>query len=389
MRKKNFARIVALLLALLLAAGAGFASAESLGNTILKPGLNNSSILDPQNLILALAAPSELTATESGTGITLNWSDNSLNESGFEIERKSEGDVFTLTAKTAANVTSYADNSLAAGTYTFRVRAFNNDQKSSYSNEVTLTKKDILTKPDLPIPGSVVISLVPEAPGKLAAEAISGKKVRLTWADKSLNETGFKIERKGPPNKYYTEIATVKANTTSYEDAGLSNNTTYSYRVRAYNTSGNSTYSNEATVLTPTDIVAKVIKKTIIYHIGQPEYLLNGIAHPMDAAPAIVNNYTFIPIRYIAEPLGAVLTWDAASQKASFELDGSTVVLQVGNNIAQVNGADTQISSNPDVVPLIMSDRLFVPLAFVAANLGCLVTWDGSIQEITLIYPKN
>ena len=68
MRKKNFARIVALLLALLLAAGAGFASTESLGNTILKPGLNNSSILDPQNLILALAAPSELTATESGTG---------------------------------------------------------------------------------------------------------------------------------------------------------------------------------------------------------------------------------------------------------------------------------------------------------------------------------
>ena len=58
-------------------------------------------------------------------------------------------------------------------------------------------------------------------------------------------ETGFRIERKTGSMGIYNQIATVSANATSYSDTGLDEETTYYYRVAAYNPSGNSGYSND------------------------------------------------------------------------------------------------------------------------------------------------
>jgi hypothetical protein len=80
----------------------------------------------------------------------------------------------------------------------------------------------------------------------LQATAKSSAKINLTWTDNAANETGFKIERKLSSAVIYTQIATVGANVTSYSSTGLTENTAYSYRVRAFNTGGNSLYSNTA-----------------------------------------------------------------------------------------------------------------------------------------------
>jgi hypothetical protein len=91
----------------------------------------------------------------------------------------------------------------------------------------------------------------PAAPDNLVANATSWNQVALTWADNSTDETGFKIERcqdAGCSN--FAEIAQVGSNATGYGDSGLSGNTDYSYRVRAYNTAGNSDYSNTASTTT-------------------------------------------------------------------------------------------------------------------------------------------
>ena len=69
-------------------------------------------------------------------------------------------------------------------------------------------------------------------------------------------------------------------------------------------------------------------------------------------------------------------------------MNGVAIELQVGNHIAQVNGVDTPIYSDPNVVPQIIDSRLFVPLAFIGNHVGAYITWDGSLQEITLTYPK-
>jgi len=85
-----------------------------------------------------------------------------------------------------------------------------------------------------------------------AAAAISwhstaiAAQLQLSWIDNSSDETGFKIERKTGTGGTYAEITSVGANVTSYTDSSLTNSTTYCYRVRAFNASGNSAYSNTA-----------------------------------------------------------------------------------------------------------------------------------------------
>ena len=77
------------------------------------------------------------------------------------------------------------------------------------------------------------------------------KAIVLNWTDNSNNETGFKIERKSGTT--YWQIATVGANVTYYaaECGQVKSGLTYCYRVRAYNASGDSAYSNEACVSVP------------------------------------------------------------------------------------------------------------------------------------------
>ncbi len=93
-------------------------------------------------------------------------------------------------------------------------------------------------------------ALVPPAPSSLSASTTSLTQIDLSWTDNSSNELGFKIERKTGSEGTYSEIDTAAADATSYSDTGLSEATTYYYRVRAYNLAGNSSYSDEANATT-------------------------------------------------------------------------------------------------------------------------------------------
>ncbi len=98
----------------------------------------------------------------------------------------------------------------------------------------------------------------PAAPSNLSGYSNIPNAASLWWTDESINEVGFKLERgtgtpTTTPTFTWNEIATPSADSTNYYDLGqLTPGTTYAYRIRAYNGAGNSDYSNQATVFTPT-----------------------------------------------------------------------------------------------------------------------------------------
>lgn len=177
-----------------------------------------------------ITKPDSLRATSaSNTQINLTWKDKSANENGFKIERKKGAlGTYAEIATVGANVKSYANTGLNANTkYFYRVRAYNALDSSAYSNEASATT-------------------LLQAPTSLGAIPVSSSQVDLTWTDQSANESGFKIERKTGAAGTFAEIVTVGANVTNYSNTGLAIGTPYAYRIRAFNTTNVSAYSNEA-----------------------------------------------------------------------------------------------------------------------------------------------
>jgi hypothetical protein len=201
-----------------------------------------------------VSAPSDLLATAvNPTTIDLAWRDNSANETGFEIERRSGTNPFLRITTTAANVSTYRDTGLQPNTlYTYRVRAVTPTGFTGYTNDASATTVG-----------------PPTAPSGLTATGISGSAIRLTWTDNSADEDQFQIERKTVGGTF-APVATVGPNVTSFTDVGLLSGTSYIYRVRARSVAGTSDWSNEATGRTqsppnaPTDLTATAISRTQI-----------------------------------------------------------------------------------------------------------------------------
>jgi len=184
------------------------------------------------------AAPSGLAAVlASHVQNNLSWTDNSDNENGFKIERSPNSTSnWTQIATVGANVASYGDSGLACGTtYDYRVRAYNADGDSAYSD----------------VDEATTASCTPVSPSCLVAAPASETRISLSWTDNSSNESEFQIERSPNGTSNWTQIATVGADVASYGDTGLTKETTYYYRVRAHNAYGDSAHSNtdEATTM--------------------------------------------------------------------------------------------------------------------------------------------
>jgi len=90
----------------------------------------------------------------------------------------------------------------------------------------------------------------PTAPSGLTAVAASSSQINLTWKDNATNESSFVLARGTNSGGPYTDVATLAADVTNYNNAGLTPTTTYYYVVRAVNVNGASTNSNQASATT-------------------------------------------------------------------------------------------------------------------------------------------
>lgn len=169
-------------------------------------------------------APSELTAQASRPGdlaISLFWLDNSLNETGFEIQRSvGEGSAaFESIGTRDFNIGSYNDVGLLENTtYTYRVRAFNAQGNSAFTNQATA--KTSYAMPDQ------VANLV---------GTVQDGDVHLSWTDMADNETRFEVERaENGVSLAYETIAELPPDSSSYVDTTALDGASYSYRVRPW-----------------------------------------------------------------------------------------------------------------------------------------------------------
>ena len=184
--------------------------------------------------ITEVSAPSSLNATTvDADSIKLTWRDNSSIETHFTVQKSgtsSTGPWTTVTSSLGANVEAYTVNSLGAGKkYWFRVRAYNSNDTSPWSNVDNATTKDTKAA----------------APTGLTATASNDDVINLAWTDNANNEDGFKVYRSSDGTNY-TQVATKGINAQSYSNTGLAGNRKYWFKVYAYNTAGNSSASNVA-----------------------------------------------------------------------------------------------------------------------------------------------
>ncbi len=183
------------------------------------------------------AAPTAVVATPvAGGEVDLTWT-ASDGASGYKIERSTNGTTWTLAGTTTGDAQFASTGLAAATTYSFRVTA-----TSSAGNSA---------------PSSAIKALTtPAAPATLAATAASSTQINLTWA-KAAGATGYHVERM-IDGADWSLIATTGATVVTYSNTGLTAATTYQYRVKSFNASGDSlptaVATRESYLTTPTGL---------------------------------------------------------------------------------------------------------------------------------------
>jgi len=203
----------------------------------------NSNIIGQKTWGLTPNPPSHIEITyDDGGHPILTWTDNSDDESGFDVYRDSgtggvKGNKVNALVKVGtvpANTTTFDDATAVEGvSYTYSVVATRSDGANSGINT--------------PSGQTPVVTAAPAAPSDLAG-VVSGGKITLNWMDNSSVEDGYIIERSASTNTSYTQLSSVAANVTSFNDLNVQNGVTYYYRVKAYKGTVNSLTSNEINV---------------------------------------------------------------------------------------------------------------------------------------------
>lgn len=200
---------------------------------------SGSDPADPTSLPASFpVAPASLSGAAVGSdAIQLNWTQASVEEEGFLVERSPAGaGAFTLVATLGPNVTGYLDAGLACGTpFDYRVRAFACASESE--NAVTTAATGGGT--------------IPAAPVGLVGTAAGSTAITLTWIDQSSGEEGFRLERAPAATGSFVLVATLSSNATSYTDTGLTPGASYDYRLRSFNCAGESANATASLTLPP------------------------------------------------------------------------------------------------------------------------------------------
>lgn len=122
------------------------------------------------------------------------------------------------------------------------------------------------------------------------------------------------------------------------------------------------------------------VKSTIVLTIGEANALINGKTESTDVPAKIVSDRTFLPVRFVAEALGAKVEWNGDTETVTITDGGKKIELTIGKNEITVDGKTEKL----DVTPFIENSRTLVPVRFVSEALGAKVEWDSNKNTVTI-----
>lgn len=121
-------------------------------------------------------------------------------------------------------------------------------------------------------------------------------------------------------------------------------------------------------------------KKTVKLVVGSSTALVDGRSLSLDVPATIINGRTLVPVRFVAESLGAQVNWNGDNREVIISQAGKTITMTIDSESAMVNGKLLTL----DTSPIIKDGRTMMPIRFVAENLGFATGWDDSTQTVTI-----
>ena len=166
------------------------------------------------------STPTDLTSTQSGRSVTLNWADNSNVESGYQVQASKDGGSYWIVGSVGSDVTSLTYTGLIDGSsYDFRVKALG-DLPDIWDSE-----------------WSSLHTVVPVEARRAATptgltSTQSGRSVTLSWTDNSNAESGYQVQASKDGGSYWI-VGSVGSDVTSLTYTGLIDGSSYDFRVMA------------------------------------------------------------------------------------------------------------------------------------------------------------
>lgn len=248
----------------------------------------------------------------------------------------------------------------------------------------TVTDGDNTTTPSNTLKASCTVTVIKKSSssssggggGSSAAKhgvTISDSKNGAVTASAAKAETGDKVILTPKADEGY-ELDKITAKDKDGKEVKLKaeKDGTYSFTMPKGGVTVDTTFK-QAEGATNTDKPAAAATKTIILQIGSTAVLVDDQAIINDVAPVIRNDRTLVPIRVITEALGGQVAWNEAAKEVTLTVNGKEIKMTIGKVLEKYG-----------VAPVIIGGRTFVPVRFVADELGAVTTWDDATKTVTI-----
>ena len=128
---------------------------------------------------------------------------------------------------------------------------------------------------------------------------------------------------------------------------------------------------------------------SVMAYAAEPDYglVVNGVqvVFQEGAGPVNKEGRLLFPLRTVFSALDdgtGAMDWDGEAQMVTISLKGTEMKLWIGNAETQVNGKAVAIQDG--VAPIILNDRTYLPIRFVAEQLGLTVGWNEEYKTVTI-----